>query len=333
MAELATTYISSISQEEKLAIIEQLRRTAPSTGDDLRNLLNLYTRFPEAQLAAEQSLLLLSPQAQQFGPYFLGLIQDEDPFLRMFGLSGAYHLRYEAAVPAIRKLAEAKFAHSRPTAELLPGEANAWQSQYAAVRILALWEGKSALPLLLKKVKEAPPIAALIAENFWEQSLDRILSWSKSKRPDETEMARSAWGANVPAEAVLKTWPKLRALMLDKGKPVDLRHRAALKLGLAARDPEAQELLKEREARKKDDNTRLLLDTALFASRSPRAIPLLEEYVKTNPSAVSRAGALVQLKEMLPKERYRELLRWVAQNDSDQENRANAKRELSEQKN
>ena len=327
---LASTFISLINPEEKLAVLERLERTAPESGDDMRALLNLYSRFPEARTAAERSLLLLPPPARQFGPYFTALIENDDPFLRMFGLSGAFHLRFEPALPAIRKIAGAPFAHPRPTLDLLPVQVNAWQGQYAALRVLALWEGKSALPLLLKKAGEAPPVAALVAEHFWEESFDRLVSWSKSAGKKEAEMASIAWAADVPAEALRKTWPKLRLLVLDRSMPMELRHRAALKLGPASGDMEVVDLLKEREARRKDEQTRLLLDAALFASRNPRAVPLLEEYVKTAPSPVGRAGALVQLKDLAEPQRYAEVLRWAAQNDPDTENRASAQRELSQ---
>ncbi|MEI8191957.1 MAG: hypothetical protein WCI75_19780, partial [candidate division NC10 bacterium] len=78
------------------------------------------------------------------------------------------------------------------------------------------------------------------------------------------------------------------------------------------------------------ETSRLLLDAALFASRNPRVVPLLEEYVKTSPSTVGRAGALAELGELAEPPRYAEVLRWTAQNDPDPENRASAQRELSQ---
>ena len=73
-----------------------------------------------------------------------------------------------------------------------------------------------------------------------------------------------------------------------------------------------------------------MLTTALFASRHPQAIPLLVEHARTAKSAVGRAGALVQLREMMPPEEYRSLLEWVAENETNKENRAHARRELVE---
>ncbi|MDE2293333.1 MAG: hypothetical protein KGL53_14725, partial [Elusimicrobia bacterium] len=73
---------------------------------------------------------------------------------------------------------------------------------------------------------------------------------------------------------------------------------------------------------------RLLFETALFASRSPKAIPLLVDYVKTSPNAVARAGALVQLGEMMPPADYHALLEWVSRNDADPENRSEALEQL-----
>jgi hypothetical protein len=328
VAVMATYFVASLDQDEKITVLEHLRATPPKTADDIHSLVNLYARFPEARAQAEESLQRLSPQAQGFGPYFVSLIEDDDPFLRMFGLSGAYRLRFQPALSPIHKLAEAKFLHPRPSLELLPGELNTWQSQFSALRILALWEGKSALPLIMKKTRESPQTAVLVAMYYWAESFDKLVAWSQSSRADEVEMAQAAWGAQIPVEALRKTWPKLKAVALDSGKKPETRHRAALKLGLASGDEEVTDLLKERDARKKDERTRTLLDAALFASRSPRALPILEEYARTAPSPLGRAGALLQLREMLDKKRYAELLRWAAANDPDMENRANAKLEL-----
>lgn len=328
VADLSTYFVASMDNDEKITVLERIRQTPPRTAQDIRALLNLYSRFPEARAQAEQSLLRLSPQAREFGPYFVNLIRDEDPFFQMFGLSGAYRLRFEPALEPIRKLAEQKFAHPRPSLDLLPGEFNAWQSQYAALRVLALWEGRSALPLILKKAKEAPQAAALAGAFFWEEAFDQIVAWAKSSKPEDAERALAAWSAETPAEALRRTWPRLEKLVLDKSSKPELRHRAALKLGLASGPDEVEALLKEREARRKDERTRVLLDAALFASRSPKAVPILEEYARTHPNALSRAGALLQLRGMLEPPRYAELLRWAAANDPDEENRASARLEL-----
>jgi len=328
VADLSTYFVASMDNDEKFTILEHLRQTAPKSAQDIRSLLNLYSRFPEARAQAEDSLLRLSPKAQEFGPSFIGLIQDEDPFFQMFGLSGAYRLRFEPALSPIRKLAETKFAHPRPALDLLPGEYNTWQSQYAALRILALWEGKAALPLILKKTKEAPQTAAIVAAFFWEEAFDQIVGWAQSSKPEDAERALAAWGAETPIEVLRKTWPRLKALVLDKSRKPELRHRAAVKLGACSGPEEVEALLQEREARRKDERTRTLLDAALFASRSPRVVPILEEYAKASPSALARAGALLQLREMLDPARYAELLRWAADSDPDMENRANARHEL-----
>ena len=73
---------------------------------------------------------------------------------------------------------------------------------------------------------------------------------------------------------------------------------------------------------------RLLLDTALFATRSPKAVPVLVDYAKNAQDAQTRAGTLFQLSEMLPPAEYRGLLEWAAKNDPDPENKANAAAEL-----
>jgi hypothetical protein len=109
---------------------------------------------------------------------------------------------------------------------------------------------------------------------------------------------------------------------------METRHRAALRLGLAADGAEVERLLADH-AKEKDEKTLLLVKTALFASRDTRVAPVLRDYAKADPVASNRAGALVQLGEMLPRAEFRALLEEVAKDDKDAENRAWARQELS----
>lgn len=329
VAKLASLATEAIEDVDRAAALESLAQTEPRTFDDLRMLLDLYTRGePRARQAAENSLSRLSREAQSFGPFFTNLLSDSDPFFQTFGMNGAYRLRYAPALSLIRALASKPFKFREAGPSLMPLESNRWHAEFQALRILALWEGKSALPLLVKRAKEAPSAASLMAELLWEESLDTIISWSESSRARAQDCAKAAWSANPPREALLRTASSLRKLILDTGKELLTRHGAALKLGPILEDAGVQDLIRER-AQAKDEKTRLLLEAAIFASGNPAAIPLLEEHVRRNTSPEGRAGALLQLRGMLPQERYRALLQWVAQNDKDDENRRNALSELA----
>ncbi|MFA6030381.1 MAG: HEAT repeat domain-containing protein [Elusimicrobiota bacterium] len=330
VADLATLYFSAGDADSKLRVLHRLSLTEPRTGEDMRRLLDLHARDAAARSAADACLERLSPAAQGFGPYFAALLDDEDPLLRIFGLAGLRRLRYAPALPAVRKLAEGRFPQRRPSMLMDPAQNAEWRTRFEALGALAVWERKDALPLLLKKTAEAPAVASIVAALFWEEAFDRIVAWSKSKKAEDQEAAQAAWGADVAPEQLRPTWPKLLALALDKRADPQTRHRAAVKLGLAAGEAEAKTLLEKREAalKDKDERTRLLLESALFASGSPLAIPLLEEHARSNPAPEGRAGARLQLKGMLPRGRYLELLREAAEKDPDGENRAAARREL-----
>ena len=328
VAYLATLATEAADGVDRLSALDELGRTEPRSFDDLRLLLDLFTRGePKARQAAENSLGRLPREAQSFGPFFNNLLLDSDPFFQTFGMIGAYRLRYAPALSPIRDLASKPFKFPNPGPSLMPLESNRWHSQFQALRVLALWEGKEALPLLTKRAKEAPSVASLMAQLLWEESLDTIISWSESSRARAKDCAKAAWSASPPREALLRTAPTLRNLLLNKRKEVHTRHAAALKLGQILDDAGVQDLLRER-GEMKDERTRLLLEAAIFASANPRAIPLLEDHVRQNPAPAGRAGALLQLRGMLPSTDYRALLQWVAQNDKDDENRRNALNEL-----
>ena len=328
VAKLATIATDAMEGVDRLAALDELSRTQPRSFDDLRLLLDLFTRGePRARQAAEESLGRLPREAQSFGPFFNNLLLDSDPFFQTFGMIGAYRLRYAPALSLIRALASKPFKSPHPGPSMVPQEANRWHSQFQALRVLALWEGKEALPLMAKRAKEAPSVASLMAQLLWEDSLDTIVSWSESSRAKAKDCAKAAWSAEPPREALLRTAPALRKLLLDKRKELHTRHAAALKLGKVLDDAGVSDLIGER-GQTKDAKTRLLLEAAIFASSNPRAIPLLEDHVRQNTAPEGRAGALLQLRSMLPSERYLALLQWVAQNDKDDENRRNALREL-----
>jgi hypothetical protein len=232
-------------------------------------------------------------------------------------------VRSPGALALVKGLAETAFKEPEATLSMSPVDANRWGVHYGALAVLADWQGAAALPLLLKRAKEAPAVAEIAAARFWAAALDDFIAWSESGR--QAEAAR-AWNADVPRALLAPTKDRLWALTLDKRKRAGTRHRAAIKLGLAAEPADVDRLLAERA--KAGAAERLLLDTALFASRSPKAVPILTDYAKNSKDSLARAGTLFQLREMLPSAEYRELLDWAAKNDPDAENRRNAAAEL-----
>lgn len=329
VTQLSLRFIEAHQPASQEAILERLARAKARNVDDARWLLNLYKRhYSLVRRAVEHSLALLSPNDKHLEPFFLAVLEEDDPYFKMFAILGALQLRSEPALPAIRKIAGEKFAQPTPTLIMNPKDANDWNVRFQALRALSAWRDPEALALLRKRAREAPPVARLIARHYWRESLEQIVEWSESRKRLEAELGRTAWSSPVPLEDLRATMPRLREIVLDSRKKDGTRHQAAIKLGLAATGEEVERLLKLR-AEASNETTRLLLTTALFASRDPRVIPLLVEYVKTDRSPISRAGALHQLGGMMPPAEYRELLEWVAANDPDEENRKEARQRLA----
>ncbi|HVE14288.1 MAG TPA: hypothetical protein VNI01_12890 [Elusimicrobiota bacterium] len=326
--ELATRYIEAIRVDEKLALLQRLAATKARQPQDLRAMLNLYSRSdPEARKAVERSLSLLSPRDAALAPVFTALLNMDDPAFQQFALMGAYAVRDAEALPVLRKLAETPLS-KEPGAESSAQEAAAWQLGIQAVQALALWQGDKAYPLLLKKAQETPLLAEPLARQYWPRFLPELVRWSESSDAKERERASRAWNAQIPVDLLRQTAPELRRIVLDRGKRAETRHGAAIQLGLCASSAAVAGLLADRQA-SKDDATRRLLAAAIFASRDPQAVPLLEEFARGASDPIARAGALAQLKELAPPAKYRELLRWTAEHDPDEENRGEAARQLA----
>ncbi|MFA5140377.1 MAG: hypothetical protein WC728_14185 [Elusimicrobiota bacterium] len=316
--------------------MERLGVTKPRDIRDLQALLNLYDRedpYPRQQI--ERSLRLLSPSDIALAPLFRSLIKDPDPKFQLFGVAGAYELRDAAMLQDMETLASKRFEKPRPTLAMNPADSAAWHTRFECLRLLAAWDSERPpgddpkfLSLLSKQSRQAPPVAGLLAEYYWPLALKDILDWSESKDPSDQERSRFAWEADVPPASLRETSGTLRAVLFDRRKRMETRHQAALRLGLSADEAGVERLLEDHE-KEKDEKARLLIKTALFASRSPRIAPLLKEYARTDPAASNRAGALLQLGEMLPRAEFRALLEEVLNNDKDEENRAWARQELS----
>jgi hypothetical protein len=334
--EVVQRYIESFRQPEKDALVERLGATKPRDVRDLQALLNLYDRedpYPRQQI--ERSLRLLSPADIALAPFFRALIKDPDPKFQLFGMAGAYNLRDTAVLQDMEELGSKRFEKPRPSLAMNPPDAAAWHTRFECIRLLAAWDSERPsgappehLSLLIKQSRQAPPVARLLAQYYWPLALRDILEWSESKDLLDQERARFAWEADVPRLSLRETSGTLRAVLFDRRKRMETRHRAALRLGLAADGAEVERLLADH-AKEKDEKTLLLVKTALFASRDTRVAPVLRDYAKADPVASNRAGALVQLGEMLPRAEFRALLEEVAKDDKDAENRAWARQELS----
>lgn len=331
--QLSTAYMQEYRSEHRMGLLDLLGRTAPASTEDLRWLLNLYERGdPLARRRAEESLLLISPARQDLAPFLVSLLEEEeDPSFHAFAISGLARLRHAPSLERIRRIASRTFPQREPTLAMAPTDAARWTAQFQALQALAYWEGKQALPLLCKKAEEAPRVAAIASAILWEHAAPEILRWSESRLEKDQERARAAWAAPVDLRQTKATLPLLKAAMLDRKKKLETRRQAAVRVGIASSEAEIDELLKLHDAAK-DKNERLILSAALFASGNKKAAPLLIEHVKTNPSAPGRAGALFQLRDMLGREEYLDVLKWVAEHDKDPENRDSALRELAEPK-
>lgn len=327
-AQLAEAYIAAVRNDDRTRLLNRLGLVKPRNDRDLRGLLNVYSREEVAARAkVEASLSLLGPEDVGLSPFFNGLLADEDPVFQIFGLIGAARLRDPRSLELVRALAEKDFPAPQPSLGLSPADANRWTLQFSALRVYAEWQGEKALPLVLKRSAETPAVAEIAATLFWGKALEDLVAWSESRQPADAARAAKAWAAPVDRGRLTATKPRLWELALDRRRKVETRHRAAIKLGVCADDADIERLLAERG--KASGKDRALLDAGLFASRHPKAIPVLVGYAKEAADPVARAGAMFQLRAMMPPADFRALLQWAAKNDPDLENRANAAAELN----
>ena len=322
-------FIEAVEADKKAEALSALARTAPSSARDVQSLFDLFLRFADAPArgAALSSLELLDPHAANLDQLFIRYLDDSDPAGELFALRGALRVRSPGALPLIWKIARRRFAFADPQTAALPSERNAWYAQYEALSVLAQWEPEKALPLIVKKTREAPQTARVLGLQLWKDSFAQIVAWASSSKPANRQRGLEALRADAPAAQLRATREEMLKLVRDRKADKEVRHQLALKVGAGSTDEEAGALLLE-QAAASDEETGLMLAAAIFASRSRRAIPLLEQYAKENPDPALRAGALAQLKDMLEAPRYRALLDWAAKNDPDADNRRAAQAQL-----
>lgn len=327
VAKLAEAYITSVRGEDRVRVLNRLGEVRPRDSNDVRALMNLLSREDStARAKVEASMALLSPADSALAPTFLALLEDEDTIAQTLGLVGSARLQVAQALAPIRKLAEREFPAPQPSLSMSPADANRWALQFGALKVLAEWEGEKARPLVLKVSKTVPAAGEVVATQFWEKAFDDMVDWSESRQAHDLARAAKAWGAPVPCERLTPTKARLWSLALDRRRKVETRHRAVLKLGPCADEADVDRFVAERANASGKD--RALMDAGLFSSRHAKAVPALVEYAKTSSDPLARAGAMYQLRTMLPASDYRALLQWAAKNDPDPENRANAAAEL-----
>jgi len=326
---LMQLYRESYKPEDQARLLEATAGRRPRSLADLQALMGLFMKEDQnARATAETSLRRIDAERDSgFAPFFLNLLENEDPVVRLFGLIGVDRLRPEQALPSLLKTARTPFQLEKPALNTAPRPANEWLFQYQTLDVLASWQGEKVFDIVNERVKESPDVAKVASTWYWKAALPRLLRWSRSKKREDQTRALAGWRANPPIEAIKSTREALWDVLDTERYPVDIRHQAALKLGLAADDSDLDRLLELR-SKMPSGETRVLYDAALFASRSERAVPILVEYVQSHPDASARSGALTQLSAMVSPERYRELLRLMADSDPDAENRSRAQRTL-----
>lgn len=331
IVDLRDAFIETIDAAQKQRALAQLSRTPPVSQRDVQALFDLFMRFPEESVrrAALDSLGLLDQGNVHPEPIFLRYLEEPDPEAVLFGIKGALRLRSSTALPLIQKLAKLPFAFESPQDTPLLTEKNSWWVQYEALAALAQWEKAKALPLLSKKASEAPAVARIMAAFLWRDSLPLFAKWISSSRDKNRRKAREGLTADVPLPALREARPYMLGILRDPKADKELRHQLAIKAGLASTPEEVGALLREYESLK-DPQTRLMLSAALFASRDPQVIPLLVQHAKEHADPRIRAGALIQLKDMLPSAEHRALLESSAKSDPDPDNRQDAARQLKE---
>ena len=326
--ELKSLFQETVDDPGKARALAQLARTAPVTRQDIEALYDLWMRFPidAVRQPVLTSLQRVAPRSPEAEGLLLRCLADDDDASLMFGIKGVERVHPPAALAPLRKLAERKFKFSSSAKAQTTADRNAWWVQYEALSALAEWEGAPALPLLKKRAKEAPEVAKIMALHLWKESLPVFLQWAKGNVEDKAR-ASEGLDAPAPASALRATRAQMLEIVRDPLADAEIRHNLALKVGLCSSPEEVTALLKEHEATPEPYLKRLLA-AAAFASRDRQIIPLLTSFAKTDPQANVRAGARLQLKDLLSPADYRALLQWAVKSDPDPENRDSAALEL-----
>jgi hypothetical protein len=330
IASLCRLFYQAVDKGEKEKILRQIAQTPPASDVDVQYDFDLYMRYPQPgpRTAVMSSLSLLKAPNPDLAPAFIDYLSLKDPQAMIFAIQGAYQIRSKRAFPIIEKIAKSSFKFASPDQTLLPKDKGWWWAHYSALDALALWKGEGAFSLILKKSFEAPSVARILASHFWPKTLPLIIKWSKGSLT-KREMSREAASADIPLSELKKAYAPMLVILENNKISNDLRHDIAIKVGISASEEQIKALIKEYQSLS-DKDERVMVETALFASRSRQVVPILMHYVKTNPDPIGRANARLEIKDLVGPAEYRDLLDWVVHNDPDAQNRKEATQELNE---
>ena len=319
--ELHAAFVEAVDNSQKQAVLNRIAVTAPDTLTEVRWLFDLFSRFPDpaVRAAVMASLTLLDPKSTRLEQAFIEYLKLPENEAVSFGINGALRLRSQRALPLITEIAKKKFKVKSPGESPLLSGKNAWWAQYEALSALAQWQGAEAYPLLEKKAGEAPRVAELMALYLWKESLPKFAAWANAGG-SRAEQAYNGLTADVPFAALRATRPDMIKIMDNRKFDKELRHQIAKKVGFCSNDAEIDALLAQWEA-SSDQTDRLMISTALFASRNPRTVPWLKKQAVENPNAKLRMGSLIQMGTILPAAEHRPLVEWAAAHDADEDNR------------
>lgn len=306
---LKDRFIEAGGAAERTKILDQIARTAPVSGQDVAHLFDLFSRFTDAYTrdAVMASLARIAPGSPQLEPLFMTYLRQPEPEAQLFGVNGAFRLRARAALPAIRAIAERKFAASSVTENNMMTERNAWWTQYEALSALAQWEPEKSYALLERKGLESPKVGALLGRYYWKKTLPKLRAWTESGDLIASERAALAVAAPIDLADARATREQMFKLLRDPKVDSEIRHHMALKIGVSSTDDEAAALVAEHDA-VKDETERLYWATAAFSSRSPKVIPLLVRYAVRTADQTMRKGATDQLIDMVGEAEAKALL-------------------------
>lgn len=295
---LKDQFTEAVDSAKKNTVLGQLAKTAPTSGEDVAGLFDLFSRFPDKSVrqAVMDSLAQIEPDSPHLEPLFLAYLKESEPESQLFGINGAFRLRSRPALPLIRAIAKRKFSADISQATMM-SERNAWWTQFEALSVLAQWEGEKTLPLLQRKSLESPALGRLLGRFFWKQTLPNLKAWSESSNPLSRERAMQAVGASIELADARATREDMLKLLRDPKADPELRHQIALKIGLSSTDEEAEALVREHDAVLSDPE-RLFWAAAAFVSRRPTIVPLLLRYARQSADDTLRRGATAQLSDM-----------------------------------
>jgi hypothetical protein len=326
VAGLQQSYVESVDDSRRAEVLEALAKTAPVSRRDLSDLFDLFMRFEATRNAVVKSLNLMDPKSQALESTFVEDLMSDDPDAQFFGLTGIVRLNDRHALPLILKITDRPMPLRDPRYTPYISKRKQWWLEYNALSVVAQWQGEQSLSLLKSRTLESPQVADIMAGYLWKDSLPYFEKWiAKSKT---SEIAEEGLNAPVPRDDLRQTRPDLMKILRDPKANTELRHLIALKIGFSSTEEEIGALLGEYDAAK-NPTTKLMLEAALFASRSRQVIPLLTQTVKENVNAATRIGALVELKGLLKKDDYKPILTWVSVHDADPDNRQKASEELA----